>query len=423
MKRLPILLMTVLLVAILAGQALAQDKVVTVALRSLPETDYIIEHLQEFTEATGIHVNIVTYPEEQLRQKTIMDLTTGAGAYDVIAVDSVFIPELAMGGYILPLDKYIDPAYDLEDIMESVRGLLSYEGQLYAAPIYQETTILMYRKDLFEQEGIAVPDTLDEFYAVAEHFTRPPSIWGVAMRGLRGNGMNIYTWAQWLHSYGGAFFDENMNPLFDSAESILATEKYASMLQKWGPPGSSSYSWDDVQTAFVSGRAAMIIDATNFYNRIEDPERSAIAGKIGYAVVPAGPSGRFPGNYAMGFAISAVAARSEEQRENAAKFVQWATSREMELGKALEADIVSITRTSVFESNEFRNKINPQWLEAAVKSLEITDPNYRPLIPEWREVGNLLGIAVESVISGQQSAPAALAEAQKGAEEVMARTR
>ena len=58
--------MTVLLVAILAGQALAQDKVVTVALRSLPETDYIIEHLQEFTEATGIHVNIVTYPEEQL---------------------------------------------------------------------------------------------------------------------------------------------------------------------------------------------------------------------------------------------------------------------------------------------------------------------------------------------------------------------
>lgn len=256
-----------------------------------------------------------------------MDLTTGAGAYDVIAVDSVFIPELAMGGYILPLDKYIDPAYDLEDIMESVRGLLSYEGQLYAAPIYQETTILMYRKDLFEQEGIAVPDTLDEFYAVAEHFTRPPSIWGVAMRGLRGNGMNIYTWAQWLHSYGGAFFDENMNPLFDSAESILATEKYASMLQKWGPPGSSSYSWDDVQTAFVSGRAAMIIDATNFYNRIEDPERSAIAGKIGYAVVPAGPSGRFPGNYAMGFAISAVAARSEEQRENAAKFVQWATSR------------------------------------------------------------------------------------------------
>jgi multiple sugar transport system substrate-binding protein len=369
-------------------------------------------------------VKLATYPEQQLRQKEIMDLTTGAGTFDVFAMDSVFVPELAKAGYVVPLDQYITKEYELEDVMEAVRNLLSRDGKLYGVPIYQETTILMYRKDLFEKDGIKVPDTLEEMTKIAEHFTDPPAMYGYAMRGLRGNGMNIYIWAQWLRSYGGRFFSDltdQRKPTFNSKEAIEATNKYAELLQKYGPPGSSSYSWDDVQTAFASGKTAMVIDATNFYGRIQDPAKSVISGKIGCSVVPKGPAGRFPGNYAMGFAISAVGAKTDEEKEAAAKFIQWATSKEMELGKALEANIVSISRKSVFNSKEFQSKVTPDWLEAAQKSLEITMPNYRPLVPEWREVGDLLGIAVESVISKQQTAAEALNEAQKKAEEVMAK--
>ena len=416
-----------LVLFVLVSSVYAQDMPykgvrITVALRSLPETDFIVSKLAEFKMMTGINVQIVTYPEQQLREREVIDASTGAGAYDVIAIDSVFIPEFAKAGWITPLEPYLDPSYNVEDISAFVRGLLSYEGKIYAGPVYSEATQLMYRKDLFEQAGLQPPQTMEEYEEYAKKFTNPPDLFGVAMRGLRGNGMNIYIWSEWLWSYGGKYFDENWNPVFNSPEGVLATENYAKLLQNYGPPGVATYGWDDVQNAFTSGKVAMIIDATNFYTRIEDPTKSAIAGKIGYAVVPAGPAGRFPGNYSLGFAISAVGAKTEQEKGAAAEFIKWATSQDIELSKALQANIISVTRDSVFNDPAFQAKFGGDWLTSTVESFRITNPGYRPLIEEWREIGDRLGIAVENVIAGIQPAKEALDEAAAYAAEVLVRT-
>ncbi|MEN3186921.1 MAG: sugar ABC transporter substrate-binding protein, partial [Atribacterota bacterium] len=419
--------MVFLVLLVLGSLAYAQDMPykgvrITVALRSLPETDFIVSKLAEFKMMTGINVQIVTYPEQQLREREVIDVSTGAGAYDVIAIDSVFIPEFARAGWITPIEPYLDASYNVEDISAFVRGLLSYEGKIYAGPVYSEATQLMYRKDLFEEAGLQPPQTMEEYEEYAKKFTNPPDLFGVAMRGLRGNGMNIYIWSEWLWSYGGKYFDENWNPVFNSPEGILATENYAKLLQNYGPPGVATYGWDDVQNAFTSGKVAMIIDATNFYTRIEDPTKSAIAGKIGYAVVPAGPAGRFPGNYSLGFAISAVGAKTEQEKGAAAEFIKWATSQDIELSKALQANIISVTRDSVFNDPAFQAKFGGDWLTSTVESFRITYPGYRPLIEEWREIGDRLGIAVENVIAGIQPAKTALDEAAAYAAEVLMRT-
>jgi len=424
MKRLAVL---VLVLFVLVAPVYAQDMPykgvrITVALRSLPETDFIVSKLAEFKMMTGINVQIVTYPEQQLREREVIDVSTGAGAYDVIAIDSVFIPEFAKAGWITPLEPYLDPSYNVEDISAFVRGLLSYEGKIYAGPVYSEATQLMYRKDLFEEAGLQPPQSMEEYEEYAKKFTNPPDLFGVAMRGLRGNGMNIYIWSEWLWSYGGKYFDENWNPVFNSPEGVLATENYAKLLQNYGPPGVATFGWDDVQNAFTSGKVAMIIDATNFYTRIEDPTKSAIAGKIGYAVVPAGPAGRFPGNYSLGFAISAVGAKTDQEKGAAAEFIKWATSQDIELSKALQANIISVTRDSVFNDPAFQAKFGGDWLTSTVESFKITNPGYRPLIEEWREIGDRLGIAVENVIAGIQPAKEALDEAAAYAAEVLVRT-
>ncbi|NSW76953.1 MAG: sugar ABC transporter substrate-binding protein [Candidatus Atribacteria bacterium] len=419
--------MVLLLLLVLVSLTYAQDMPykgvrITVVLRSLPETDFIVSKLAEFKMMTGINVQIVTYPEQQLREREVIDVSTGAGAYDVIAIDSVFIPEFAKAGWITPLEPYLDASYNVEDISAFVRGLLSYEGKIYAGPVYSEATQLMYRKDLFEEAGLQPPQTMEEYEAYAKKFTNPPDLFGVAMRGLRGNGMNIYIWSEWLWSYGGKYFDENWNPVFNSPEGVLATENYAKLLQNYGPPGVATYGWDDVQNAFTSGKVAMIIDATNFYTRIEDPTKSAIAGKIGYAVVPAGPAGRFPGNYSLGFAISAVGAKTDQEKGAAAEFIKWATSQDIELSKALQANIISVTRDSVFNDPAFQAKFGGDWLTSTVECFRITNPGYRPLIEEWREIGDRLGIAVENVIAGIQPAKEALDEAAAYAAEVLVRT-
>lgn len=416
-----VLLATLALGATALAESQLAGTTITVALRSLPETDFIVGKLHEFQRATGIRVNVVTYAEQQLREKEVQDLSTGAGQFDVIAIDSVFIPEFARAGWLVPLAPYLPVDYDLQDIPQSVHGLLSWNNVLYAAPVYAEITHLMYRKDLFEQAGLKPPETLEELEKAAARFTNPPRTYGLALRGLRGNGMNVYIWAQWLRSYGGEFLDEQSRPIFNNEIGVKATEEYARLLKQYGPPGVASYSWDNVQTAFCSGQVAMIIDANNFYTRIEDPTKCSIAGKIGYAVVPAGPAGRFPGNYALGFAISSVGARSDAEKQAAAAFIAWATSKEMQMA-SLSAGIVSQTRNSVLTSPQFAAALKPDWIASTVESWRITNPNYRPLFPGWRSMGDFIGIAVQEVIAGNRTAKAALDEAARATADLFQRT-
>src|SRR5271165_1415005 len=147
---------------------------ITVALRSLPETDLITSKIQDFEKSTGIKVQVVTFPEQQLRDKLVQDLSTKAGQFTVIAIDSLVIPEFSQANWILPLDNFAQKEgakYDLTDISAGARGLLSAQGKLYALPIYAEVTQLMYRKDLFEQAAVKPPTTIDQLVQVAKKFT------------------------------------------------------------------------------------------------------------------------------------------------------------------------------------------------------------------------------------------------------------
>lgn len=411
-KKLLHLLTFFLLVALLVpATSFAQGDLagteVVVALRSLPETDFIVARIPDFEKQTGIKVKIVSFAEQQLREKIVQDLSTSAGQYDVIAVDSVFVPEFAEAKWLLPLDALVTKEYNVDDLPQSVRGLLSRDGKLYGVPVYAEITHLMYRKDVFEKEGLKPPATFEDMEKLAKTITDKGQMKGIAYRGLRGNGMNVYIWSQWLRSFGGEYLDENSKPIFNNEAGIKATENYANLLKKYGPEGVAGFSWDDVQTAFVAGKVAMIIDANNFYTRIENKDKSQIAGKIGYAMVPAGPAGMFPGNYTMGFGISAIGAKTEKEQKAAAQFLMWATSAEMQAA-SIDVGIVSQTRNSVLNSDKFKKTFPADWLETTIKSWEITDPNYRPLFTGWRVMGDRIGIAVQEVIAGEKDAKTAL---------------
>ena len=95
----------------------------------------------------------------------------------------------------------------------------------------------------------------------------------------------------------------------------------------------------------------------------------------------------------------------------------------MQLNCALQRGVVSSARKSVFNNPAFKARFGedsyPGWLSSTVKSYELADPNFRPLIPEWREVGNIVGIAIEQVIAGEKSAKEALDWAAKEVERIM----
>jgi sorbitol/mannitol transport system substrate-binding protein len=47
--------------------------------------------------------------------------------------------------------------YDIEDVFKSIRDGLSHDGKLYALPFNGESSMMMYRKDLFEAKGLTMP--------------------------------------------------------------------------------------------------------------------------------------------------------------------------------------------------------------------------------------------------------------------------
>jgi ABC-type glycerol-3-phosphate transport system substrate-binding protein len=381
-----------------------------IACRSLPAMDFISSHKEIFEKATGAQIKYTNYPENDLRSKIVADAANHVGGFQVYCLDNNYIPLFASNKWVAPIDSEIKPEYKIDDIFASLKTSYSWQGALFGVPIYSEVTILYYRKDLFDGAGLKAPATLDELEADAAKLTKPPQVFGIALRGLRGEGMNVYIWTEWMRSYGADFLDPKMHPVFDSPEAIEGTEHYGDLLKKYGSPGNGTWGWDKVSSAFAAGRVAMIVESTAFYPVFSDPKQSSIVGKVGYSVVPAGPKGAFPANYSIGLAIPSTVDTKGKTFAAAAAFLQWATSQEMEFART-DKDIGNEDRKSVNQSDLLKSKIDAGYIKAVSDGQAITKTQYRPMIPQWREMGDIIGAEIEAYFTGGKSAKDALTAA------------
>ena len=397
-------------VADYAASGVFKGVTINVACRHLPAMDFIQSHKALFEQATGATVNFTDYPENDLRSHIVADAANKAGGFQLYCLDNNYIPLFASSGWVQPLDAAIKPAYKLDDVFDSLKGSYSWDGKLYGLSIYSEVTILYYRKDLLEAAGLQVPKTLDELEIAAKKLTKSPRTFGIALRGLRGEGMNVYTWTEWLRSYGGDFLKPDMTPAFDSAAAVEGTQHYAKLIQDSGPPGSGTWGWPQVSSSFAAGRVAMTVESTAFYPTFIDPKQSNVVGKVGYSVVPAGPKGAYPANYAIGLAVASSVDPKSPSFDAAASFLQWATSQQMEFARTAK-DIGNEDRKSVNQSDLLKSKLDPAYIKAVSDGQAITKTNYRPMIPQWREMGDIIGAQVESVFTGSKSAQDALTAA------------
>jgi len=98
---------------------------------------------------------------------------------------------------------------------------------------------------------------------------------------------------------------------------------WVDMIRESGPPNWASMQWYDAKDAFASGQAGMIADCDFFAAGYEDPATSKIAGKVGYALLPAGSEGKtYSGLWTWALGVNKAA----KDKDAAWLFVQWATS-------------------------------------------------------------------------------------------------
>lgn len=390
------------------------------------------EKLEDFKELSGITVNLDLFEESAAHQKVRTELASGSGAYDIVWVQANWSIPYAKQGWLEPMQPLIDNA-DLtdaellafDDLMPSLTNLMRFEGDLYGLPFFAATIITYYRADLLDAAGIdpAQLDTIEGFVAAVKALHKD-GIAGVAMRGHPDES----SWHEtvFLKGLGGKYLEdiknENYQPTLTSPEAIEAAALYADLIANYSPEGAINFKFSDVVVAMQQGNTAIIMEGAPLGGRINDPEKSTVRGKLGYAMVPQGPGGRHPAFTGHGVALAADAPNLEP----AWLFLQWALSREQTLQIALDSNHVAVSRNSVWEDPAFIEKWNlpgagGDFLKAFQDSLNAADPDYRPRISGWGEINRAYGEGLQSIMLGDKSAEEAMTDVQAKAEDVMRR--
>jgi multiple sugar transport system substrate-binding protein len=350
-------------------------------------------------------------PQSELGKKAEAGFAAGSDNYDVIMTLIVNVSRYARAHWLAPLDRYIkkSPDVNIKDFMPGFINVQKYNKKTYGLPFYGESSCLMYRKDLFEAAGVAVPQTMDELLVAARKLTKG-NTYGIVLKGGRGQASNGYIWPMFLRSYGGDYFDKKYHPIFNNAKGQKATQIFADLMN-YSPPGAVNMGWNEVQVSMQQGQAAMTIDATNFAQVFEVSDMSKVAGKIGYAMVPKGPAGRFPA-----IAVASLGVTGFSKHKGAAwEFIKWATSSKAQKAMAKSGSRSDVTRISVFQDSEYQHKYNwdnGNWYKVTQQSMQMALPFYRPVdIPEWPRIGNAISIQVQSAFTKEKDVKRALNDA------------
>jgi sorbitol/mannitol transport system substrate-binding protein len=397
----------------------------------------------EFEKAyPNIKLNWVVLPENELRARVTTDVATGSGSFDVVTVGTYEVPIWAENGWLVSVDELmtqnpdsVQPEYDKDDLLASIRSALSYEDQLYAVPFYGESSMTFYNKKLFADAGLTMPEqpTWEQIREFACQLHKPDEgQYGIVLRGLPGWGEIFAPLTTVVNTFGGRWFDENWQPQLTTQEWNDAVNFYVKLIQECGEPGATGVGFTEALTLIAQGKAAMWVDATVAAGFLKDPNQSTIVDDVGFAMAPQGPATDAAGYHWLWAWSLAIPNTSAHQAE-ALQFVTWATSKDYVklVGETNGwATVPPGTRASTYAM--------PEYLEAAgdfapltLKSIETADPQNccaLPVpyvgvqfvgIPEFQGLGTDVSQYIADALAGKSTVEEALAKGQAKAEQVM----
>ena len=410
------------------GAASAADLVIaTVNNGHMIEMQKLTPHFEK--AHPDIKLKWVTLEEGTLRSRVTTDIATKGGQFDVMTIGMYETPIWAKKGWLNELKP--DAAYDIDDLLPAMRNGLSVEGKLYAAPFYGESSMLMYRKDLTDKVGVTFPErpTWEQVRDAAAKIHNPPNVYGICLRGKPGWGDNMAFLSTMANSFGAQWFDMSWKPQLESKPWKDAVTFYVDLLKKYGPPGSSANSFNEILALYNEGKCGMWIDATIAASFITDPKQSKVADKVAFAQGPTAVTEK-GANWLWAWALAIPA--GTKNADAAQKFITWATSKDYINLVAKEkgwAAVPTGTRKSTYA--------NPEFTKAAVfaaaekKAIDSANPNDSTLpkspyvgvqfaaIPEFQAIGIAVGQQMSSALAGKATVDQALKASQLAADREM----
>jgi multiple sugar transport system substrate-binding protein len=389
-----------------------------------PRSETILKYLSEFEALTGIKVNAEATPEQQQRQKTTIELSSGKPSFDVVHLSyHVQKRQFEKGGWLADISGFMkdpsltDPSLTESDFAEAgLKFAKDSSGVMRSLPFSVDYWIVYWNKALFEKKGLAYPETFEDMAKAAEALTdKSTNTFGFVARGLKN--ANTPVWTTFMLGYGTTPLSADGKLQTESQGAVDAAKLYQRLMTKSAPPGVSGFNWAEAQSAFLQGKIGMWLDGVGFAPPIENPEKSRVVGQVGYGVMPKGPNAQAAATTGDGIGVTAAS----QKKEAAYLFCQWAISHDMG-ARLLQAGAGVPFRQSILEDQKVREgvKMPGAWLDAVAGSAKVSQLALPVIIPvtEFRDI---YGVALTNVIGGADPA-AELKTATAQFEPVLARS-
>lgn len=383
--------------------------------------------IAEWEAMTGATVDVLSRKNHfELDREIKQDIAAGTLDWCVGSNHTSFAPQY--GSIYMDLNGVIADA-TLAEFQELALQNSTVDGRLVQLPRHSDISNLYYIKSLYEdadnQAGfkaeygydLAPPETWDQVKDHAMFFADAPTFYGTQFVGkdeaITGRFYEL------LVANGGALFDADWNPTFNSAAGVEAVNFFKDLYDaKAVPAGSLNYLWDDTGLGFASGTVALNLDWAGWASFFNDPENSKIAGDIGLVRAPKGSAGIRTGwSGSHTFSITSTC----DNVEAAASFVTFLTSHDSQMVEATAGLLP--TRAAVWDDAKAQftadgNDFLVEVFETYAISMS-EDAFTPPLITPWIEVSNEIWPQLQAAILGEKTPQEALDEAADAARVVM----
>ena len=383
------------------------------ATNNAPEGNGIAQALRQWGQMKGIKVEVVAAPYSNIYEKEVLDLSQKTGLYDIVLLDDPWFTQYAENKWLTNLTPYFVAMGQgglSSDFIDKSTAICKYPyatGLIYAFPAVGNAQMFFYRKDILAQYGMPNgPSTWDDVYAVGKKISDSGggNMFGYVLRGTQGNPV-VADFMPILWSFGANMFNADFTKVTLDTPQALAAVTFLTKLVSIAPPGAASFDAQQLATFELEGNAAMMINWPAFAADFQDPTKSKVVGKIGYAPIP---SQATVGSSEIGHWLAAIPAASKN-KQAAFDFLEWATSVEGQ--KTGVTDFGNPpTRKSVFTDAQLLAMPKLSYFPTLLQAISNSTP--RPRIANWNEVENTFGIYLSKVVAGTITPQDALAGAQ-----------
>lgn len=331
---------TVLILVTLIPVANAQ-KTLTIAWAEWLPASFLQELSEDFTKETGVKVDVVQIPWPNFQDQVFTAFVGKSKRYDIVIGDSQWLGRNSVGGHYVDLTDWIGKNIDVDSIYgHAMTAFAEYpkgSKKYWALPAEVDANGYAYRTDLFEDPKekeafkdkygyeLSPPKTYKELRDIAEFFTRPPNLYGIATYFSKEYDSITMGFQQVMWSFGGSYGDPKtykVDGYLNSEDSVKALEYYKDLI-KFAPPDAPNYYWQETLEAYNAGKVAMAMNYFAFLpGAIDSKQNPNYHDKTGFFIAPAGPKGHYISIGGQGMSISSYSKNQDIAKDYMKWFMQ-----------------------------------------------------------------------------------------------------